>query len=65
MQAIQPERRAALLLVAVEGLSYAEAASVLGFPAGTLMSRIARGRDELRTLLEDVERQRTVKVVEK
>ena len=65
LQAIQPERRAALLLVAVEGFSYAEAASVLGVPAGTLMSRIARGRDELRTLLEDVERRRTVKVVEK
>lgn len=63
LQAIQPERRAALLLVAVEGLSYAEAAGVLGVPAGTLMSRIARGREDLRALLDDVERRRTVKVV--
>ncbi len=43
-----PERRAALMLVAVEGFSYAEAANVLGVPAGTLMSRIARGREDLR-----------------
>jgi RNA polymerase sigma-70 factor, ECF subfamily len=63
LQAIGPERRAALLLVSVEGLTYAEAATVLGVPAGTLMSRIARGREELRALLDDAARRRTIRVV--
>ena len=65
LQAIAPERRAALLMVAVEGFSYAEAAQVLGVPAGTLMSRIARGRDELRALLDDGARRRAIRVVSK
>lgn len=65
LQQISPERRAALLMVSVEGFSYAEAANVLGVPAGTLMSRIARGREELKALLDDVHRRRTIKVVER
>lgn len=65
LQTIGPERRAALVLVAIEGFSYAEAAGVLGIPAGTLMSRIARGREELRAILDDTSRRRSIKVVEK
>ncbi len=65
LQAISPDRRAALLMVGVEGFSYAEAATMLGVPAGTLMSRIARGREELRGLLDDVARRRTIRVVER
>jgi len=65
LQQIAPERRAALTLVAVEGLSYADAANVLGIPAGTLMSRIARGREELRAILDDVSRRKMIKVVDK
>lgn len=42
------ECREALWLVAVEGLAYREAGQVLGVPPGTLMSRVARGREELR-----------------
>lgn len=38
------EQRAVLLLVAVEGLSYREAADVTGVPVGTVMSRLARAR---------------------
>jgi RNA polymerase sigma-70 factor, ECF subfamily len=37
-------QRAVMLLVAVEGLSYREAASVLDVPIGTVMSRLARAR---------------------
>jgi len=37
----------------------------LGIPAGTLMSRISRGREELRLLLDDAARRRTIRVVEK
>jgi RNA polymerase sigma-70 factor (ECF subfamily) len=65
LEAISPERRAAILTVAVEGFSYAEAANILGIPAGTLMSRIARGREELRGLLDDAARRRTLRIVEK
>ncbi|HVL21566.1 MAG TPA: sigma-70 family RNA polymerase sigma factor [Amaricoccus sp.] len=53
MQALAPEQREALLLVAVEGMSYAEAAAVLRIPPGTLMSRLARGRAALRQAIED------------
>ncbi len=63
--AISPERRAAIMMVAVEGFSYAEAANILGIPAGTLMSRIARGREELRVLLDDSARRRSIRIVEK
>ncbi|PWR25408.1 sigma-70 family RNA polymerase sigma factor [Zavarzinia aquatilis] len=46
------EQRAALHLVAVEGMSYAEAAAVLDIPAGTVMSRISRARAALRAMEE-------------
>jgi RNA polymerase sigma-70 factor (ECF subfamily) len=65
LQAISPDRRAALVMVAIEGFSYAEAANILGVPAGTLMSRIARGREELRSLLDDTARRRSIRIVEK
>jgi RNA polymerase sigma-70 factor (ECF subfamily) len=65
LQRLSPERRAALTLVAVEGFSFAEAANVLGVPAGTLMSRIARGREDLKTILDDASRRKVIKVVEK
>lgn len=42
------EQRQVLTLVAVEGMSYQEAARVLEIPLGTLMSRLARGREALR-----------------
>ena len=41
------DQRAVLLLVAVEDLTYAEAARVLDIPIGTVMSRLARGRNKL------------------
>lgn len=46
------EQRAALSLVAIEGLSYQEAADTLAIPLGTLMSRIGRARARLRELEE-------------
>lgn len=42
-----------VLLVGLEQLSYAEAAGVLEVPIGTVMSRLARGRERLRQLLEE------------
>lgn len=47
LAALPSEQRAALALVAVEGLSYAEAAAALEVPVGTIMSRIARARAAL------------------
>ncbi|MGQ3213445.1 MAG: sigma-70 family RNA polymerase sigma factor [Shinella sp.] len=52
MQALPAEQREVLLLVAVEEMSYAEAAAVLSIPVGTLMSRLARARATLRDLTE-------------
>ena len=51
---LNPDQQAVLVLIAVEGLSYAEAAKTLGIPIGTLMSRLARGREELRRLVSGV-----------
>jgi RNA polymerase sigma-70 factor (ECF subfamily) len=46
------EQRAALLLVTVEGLSYKEAAEVVGVPIGTIMSRLARARLALQSQID-------------
>ena len=46
------DQRAVLLLVAVEDLSYAEAAKMLGIPVGTVMSRLSRARERLQQEIE-------------
>lgn len=46
------EQRSVLLLVSVEDLTYAQAAEVLGAPVGTVMSRLSRGRERLRRIME-------------
>jgi RNA polymerase sigma-70 factor, ECF subfamily len=52
LQLLTGEQRQVVLLVGLEGLSYAETAEVLEIPVGTVMSRLARGRDRLRTLMD-------------
>ncbi|GAB5428132.1 MAG: sigma-70 family RNA polymerase sigma factor [Devosia indica] len=42
------EQKETLLLVTLEGMAYAEAASILDIPLGTLMSRLGRARANLR-----------------
>ena len=45
------EYREVLLLVGLEELKYEEVAKVLNIPLGTVMSRLARGRERLRLAL--------------
>jgi len=44
--------KAVILLVGLEGMTYREAAAVLGIPIGTVMSRLARGREMLRYYMD-------------
>jgi RNA polymerase sigma-70 factor, ECF subfamily len=46
------EFREVLVLRELEGLSYKEIATVTGVPMGTVMSRLARGRQRLLTILK-------------
>lgn len=48
---VAPERRLALVLREVEGLSYEQIAEITGVPVGTVRSRLARARTDLRRLL--------------
>ncbi len=53
IQLLPEEQRSVLLLVSVEDLSYTQVAKVLGIPVGTVMSRLSRGRERLRQILEN------------
>ena len=55
MDRLPDEQREAVALVMIEGLSYAEAAEVLEVPAGTLTSRLVRGRQALAKMLGGTE----------
>jgi DNA-directed RNA polymerase specialized sigma24 family protein len=55
MARLPNDQRLAVALVLVEGLSYQEAAMVLEIPAGTLTSRLVRGRMALLAQLEEVQ----------
>lgn len=46
------DQRQVILLVTVEGFSYAEVAQIVGAPIGTVMSRLSRARDRLNAFIE-------------
>ena len=50
---LPPDQRATLMLVVVEGYSYAETAEITGAPIGTVMSRLSRARSSLAGILEN------------
>jgi RNA polymerase sigma-70 factor (ECF subfamily) len=57
MNALAPDFRLAVYLADVEGFSYKEIAEIMGTPIGTVMSRLNRGRNQLRVSLADFARE--------
>ena len=64
LQQLAPDFRLAVYLADVEGFSYKEIAEIMGTPIGTVMSRLNRGRTQLRNLLAEYARDRGIKRAE-
>jgi RNA polymerase sigma-70 factor (ECF subfamily) len=62
LQRLAAEQREVMLLIALEDMSYADVSRALGIPIGTVMSRLSRGRERLRKLM-DGQDTRALKVV--
>ena len=52
LQKLPPEQREVLILIGANGVSYEEAAEIMGCAIGPIKSRLARGRVALTTLIE-------------
>jgi RNA polymerase sigma-70 factor (ECF subfamily) len=53
LEQLPEEQKSLLLLIGVEDFSYEETARILGVPIGTVMSRLSRARQRLRSIVED------------
>lgn len=53
IERLKPDFRQVVELIDLDGLTYAEAAELLGVPTGTIMSRVHRGRTQIRKYLRD------------
>ena len=60
MNALAPDFRLAVYLADVEGFSYKEIAGIMGTPIGTVMSRLNRGRNQLRQMLREYAEERGI-----
>ena len=60
LNALNEDYRMVVYYADVEGLAYKEIAEVLDIPMGTVMSRLHRGRKQLRGMLKDVARERGI-----
>ena len=53
LNTLAPEQHEVVLLVALEDMSYADVSRALGIPMGTVMSRLSRGREKLRRVMNE------------
>jgi RNA polymerase sigma-70 factor, ECF subfamily len=63
LRELSPEQREVVLLIGLEQMSYEEAAKILGIPIGTVMSRLSRGREQLRTIINGTVAASQLKVI--
>ena len=63
LRQLPDELREILLLVALEEMSYADIALLLGIPIGTVMSRLSRGRERLRVVMDGRQQTANLRVV--
>lgn len=63
LRQLPDEQREILLLVALEEMSYADIAASLGIPIGTVMSRLSRGRERLRVVMDGRQPSANLRVV--
>ena len=61
---LAPEQREVVLLIALEDMTYADVSRALGIPIGTVMSRLSRGREKLRHLMNGDPAKNTLRVVQ-
>jgi RNA polymerase sigma-70 factor, ECF subfamily len=53
LDTLPAQQREVLVLVSLEGVSYSQAAEIIGVPIGTIMSRLSRARTHLQNILEE------------
>ena len=63
LRQLPDEQREVLLLVALEEMSYVEIAALLDIPGGTVMSRLSRGRERLRQIMDGRQPSANLRVV--